>query len=64
MPRETLTYRVEFIHRASDTPYFAGAGGVTPPGGNQGMAGSTVAGWQPDLVKSEDRINVALLVRL
>jgi len=64
MPREAITYRLEFIHRAADVPYFAGAGGVTPPGGNQGAFGSAVAGWQPDLVKSESRINVAMLIRL
>lgn len=41
-----------------------GAGGVTPPGGDQGAAGSTVAGFQPDLRKSETRLNFALLIKL
>jgi hypothetical protein len=45
-------------------PYFAGAGGVTPSGGNQGSAGSFVSGFQPDLRKTETRLNVALLIKL
>jgi hypothetical protein len=44
-------------------PYFAGSGGVTPPGGNQGAAGSLVAGWLPDLVHDEDRVTIAIMVR-
>lgn len=64
MPKQAITYRIEFIHRASSTPYFAGRGGLTPPGGNQGAPGSVVAGWEPDLQKSESRINLALLIRL
>lgn len=64
MPTRTLTVRLEYNHRAADVPYFAGAGGVTPPGGNQGALGSMVAGWAPDLVPVENRITVALLLRL
>ncbi len=64
MPKQSITYRFEYIHRSADVPYFAGQGGVTPPGGNAGGAGSDTAGWAPDLVKSEDRINLALLIRL
>jgi hypothetical protein len=37
---------------------------VTPPGGNTGPAGSQVPGWSPDLRKSENRITLALLVKL
>jgi len=57
--------------------YFAGAGGVTSPSGytNTGQysytsSGASIApplsswgGWMPDLVKSESRIIIALLVR-
>ena len=64
MPRDFVTFRLEFNHRAASVPYFAGPGGITPPGGNQGAPGSTVTGWKPDLVKSEDRLTVALMVRL
>jgi hypothetical protein len=63
MPNEWVTFRGEFIHRKANVAYFAGAGGITPPGGNQGPPGSAVEGWTPDLRKSESRINLALLVK-
>lgn len=63
MPREFVTFRVEFNHRAANVPYFSGPEGVTPPGGNQGPAGSEVAGWAPDLVRSENRITAAMMIR-
>jgi hypothetical protein len=44
-------------------PYFSGAGGVTPPGGNQGSPGSQVTGWSPDLVTTENRITAAMMVK-
>jgi hypothetical protein len=64
MPSQFVTFRWEFDHRAASVPYFAGVGGVTPPGGNQGPAGSVVPGWTPDLRKAENRINMALLVKM
>lgn len=68
LPSESLTFRLEFIHRQASVPYFAGHGGVTPLVGgnftNQGSPGSIVPGFQPDLVNSENRINSALLIRL
>ncbi len=64
MPTQFTTLRIEYIHRGANVPYFAGAGGVTPPGGNQGPAGSAVTGWSPDLATFENRMNVALLIRL
>jgi hypothetical protein len=63
MPLEFITFRGEFNHRASNVPYFSGPDGVTPPGGNQGAPGSMVDGWSPDLVKTENRISVAMMVR-
>jgi hypothetical protein len=63
MPREFLTFRLEFNHRAANVPYFAGANGVTPPGGNQGSPGSQVAGWSPDLVNTENRLTAAMMVK-
>jgi len=63
MPTEWLTFRLEFNHRAANVPYFSGPEGVTPPGGNQGNPGSLVAGWAPDLVKTEDRLTGAFLLR-
>jgi hypothetical protein len=64
MPRDYITWRAEFNHRAANVQYFAGSGGVTPPGGNQGLPGSVVPNWMPDLRRYEDRITIALLVKL
>lgn len=64
MPSQFLTFRLEGNHRAANVPYFSGHGGVTPPGGNTGTPGLGVDGWSPDLVKSEDRVTLALLVKL
>ncbi len=64
MPSQYFTYRLEYNHRAANVPYFSGPGGVTPPGGNTfGAPGSMVAGWTPDLRKSENRMTFAFLVK-
>jgi len=63
MPSQFVTVRLEGNHRAANVPYFAGEGGVTPPDGNSGPAGSIVAGFTPDLRYSENRVSVALLVK-
>ena len=63
MPREWITFRLEFNHRAANVPYFTGGNGVTPPGGNQGGPGSMVEGWSPDLVKTENRLTAAMMVK-
>lgn len=63
-PVPFVTVRLEYNHRAASVPYFAGANGMTPVGGNQGAPGSSVDGWSPDLVKSEDRMTVAFMVKL
>lgn len=62
MPNQSITFRVEFVHRSANVPYFAGAGGVTSQTGY-----TTVAldpSWRPDLVKSENRIILAILFRM
>jgi len=64
MPSQFITFRVEANHRAASVPYFTGRNGVTPAGGNQGTPGGVVLGFVPDLVKSENRFELALLVRL
>jgi hypothetical protein len=64
MPDDWVTWRLEGNHRAANTPYFAGPGGMTPLGGNQGGPGSPVGGFTPDLRKSENRITLALLVKI
>ena len=64
MPSQFVTFRSEYTHRAANVPYFAGPGGVTPPGGNQGAPGSAVDGWAPDLQKTEDRVMFAVMARI
>jgi hypothetical protein len=63
MPNENVTFRYEFNHRAANVPYWSGAGGITPAGGNSGAPGSAVDGFTPDLRKTENRLTVALLVK-
>lgn len=62
MPNQSITFRLEMVHREANVPYFAGHGGVTSQTGY-----STAVldpNWKPDLVKSETRIVVCLLFRL
>jgi hypothetical protein len=76
MPSQYITFRWEYNHRAANVPYFSGSGGVTPPRGNNGAPGSFVClsgfttcngsptnTWLPDLRKSENRLNMAILVK-
>ena len=63
MPSQYLTFRWEFDHRAANVPYFSGSGGITPSGGNTGAPGSLVPGFTPDLVKDENRFDLAILVK-
>ena len=64
MPIQFFTFRVEYVHRHANVLYFAGQGGVTPPGGNTGAPGSFVDGWAPDLRHNEDRVTAAILVKI
>jgi len=62
MPNQSIEFRIEYVHRESSVPYFAGPGGVTSPTGYTYTP--LPSGWKPDLVKSEDRVIVAILFRL
>jgi hypothetical protein len=62
MPSQYITFRVEYDHRAANVPYFSGPGGITPPGGNTGSPGSLVPGFTPDLVKTQNTLNMAFMV--
>jgi hypothetical protein len=64
MPSPFVTFRLEYNHRFANVPYFTGKGGVTPAGGNQGPPGSAVPGFTPDLVKTENRLTFAFLLKL
>jgi len=37
MPSQFITFRLEEGYRYSDVPYWTGRGGITPPGGNNGL---------------------------
>ena len=37
MPKEYITWWAEVGYRHSNVPYFSGRGGITPPGGNNGL---------------------------
>jgi putative OmpL-like beta-barrel porin-2 len=63
LPSQFVTFRGEFNHRQANVPYFSGQGGVTPPGGNNGAPTVRLPDWTPDLVKSENRLTLALLVK-
>ncbi len=62
MPNQSITFRLEFVHRESSVPYFAGAGGVTSPSGY--ATTPLEPNWRPDLVKSENRFILAILFRM
>jgi hypothetical protein len=62
LPNPSITFRIEFVHRESIVPYFAGKGGVTSPSGYQWTP--LPPDWRPDLVKTESRIILAVLFRI
>lgn len=62
MPNQSITFRIEFVHREASVPYFAGKGGVTSPAGYQWTP--LPLNWRPDLVRTEDRIIFCMLFRI
>lgn len=63
MPNQSVEFKVEWVHRESSVPYFAGHGGVTSPSGYT-TTPIPATGWTPDLVTSENKIIAAFLFRL
>ena len=76
MPKDWITWWTEATFRHSNVPYWSGAGGVTPPGGNNGSPGSCVGGpadpasnqcaaadWFPDLRTREVVWGAGVLVK-
>jgi hypothetical protein len=71
MPKQYITFRWEFDHRAANVPYFTGPGGITPTSCPTaplvenicGSPGAIVPGFTPDLKKIENRIDLAILVK-
>ncbi|SEW39904.1 Putative beta-barrel porin-2, OmpL-like. bbp2 [Chitinophaga sp. YR573] len=62
MPNDHITFRFEFDHRNTNIPYLAGPGGTTSQTGFSTDAPDPT--WKPDLRKSENRLIVAVNVRL
>lgn len=62
LPNQSITFRLEFVTRHASVPYFAGRGGVTSPDGY--TTTPLPPNWRPDLVKSENRLILAMLFRL
>ena len=76
MPADWITWWTEATFRHSSVPYWSGAGGVTPPGGNNGAPASCVGGgsdpttgqcsagdWTPDLRTREVVVGAGVLVK-
>lgn len=62
MPNQSITFRLEWVHRQASVPYFAGRGGVTSPTGYATTA--LPPDWRPDLVRSENKVIFAILFRM
>jgi len=76
MPKNWITWWTEATYRHSSVPYWVGAGGITPPGGNNGAPASCVGGgadpntgncsvgdWFPDLRTREVIVGAGLMVK-
>jgi hypothetical protein len=62
MPTDHFTFRVEYVHRRSNIPYFAGPNGTTSPSGlNDEVVPDT---YVPDMQKTENRVTLSANVRL
>ena len=62
MPSDYVTFRVEYLHRSANVPYFAGPGGTTSPNGYADQP--LPASWRPDLRDYENRLIFAVNFRL
>jgi len=60
-PSPWVLFRLEYAHRESSVPYFAGHGGITGPSGIQGPA---VPNFTPDLRTRDDRLILNATLRL
>jgi Putative beta-barrel porin-2, OmpL-like. bbp2 len=61
MPNELETWDIEVNHREASVPYFAGHGGVTSPDGY--VTTPVPAGWRPDLIRADNRVILAFMLR-
>ena len=63
MPNDFVTFRLEYVHRQSSIPYYAGHLGTTSVSGFTNGPNSLIS-WKPDLRKTENRFTVAVNFRL
>lgn len=61
MPNEHVTFRLEYVFRLANVPYYAGRGGTTSP---DGWIDTPTNNWRPDLRKTENRLTIAANFRL
>lgn len=64
MPNQSITFRFELVNRNASVPYFAGRGGVTSETGLTTTPVDPNGTWRPDLVRSENKVILALLFRI
>jgi len=62
MPTDHFTLRLEYVHRISNIPYFAGHGGTTSPTGYNDVPVPDT--FIPDQVKTENRVTLAANIRI
>jgi len=62
-PSPWIIYRLEFMHRNSNIPYFSGPGGITGPGGYP-VSSTNPGPYTPDLRKSDNRAVFNVTLRL
>ncbi|MBL7911929.1 MAG: porin [Bacteroidia bacterium] len=62
MPNDYFTFRIEYGYRQANIPYFVGPGGTTSSTGWTNIPSTPT--WKPDLRKVENRITLALNIRL
>lgn len=63
-PSPWSLFRVEYMHRASNIPFFSGHGGISGPAGIAPATPAEAAAFTPDLRKFDDRIVGNVTLRL
>lgn len=62
-PSPWIVYRLEYMHRNANRPYFSGPGGITGPNGYP-VSTTNPGPFTPDLTKSDDRLALNVTLRL
>ena len=63
MPNDFVTFRLEYVYRKANLPYFAGHGGTTSASG-WANGPTTVLPWAAQLQQKENRLTLAVNFRL